>query len=232
MHDKQLQFVIYMSDTNNTSYLVKLFYICLFAVAIGYFEAMVVVYLRELYYPDGFSLPLKIIPARMIILEVLREAASIVIIVCLAALAGRKFWERFGYFIIIFGIWDVSYYIWLKITLDWPSSLFDWDVLFLIPLPWIGPVIAPLLIAVLMVIFGISITCLFHKGYDFRPTWMSWILAVAGTFLLLYSFMCDFTATLHQMMPEPYNYIFLCAGLVCYVKAYVISYREVMKTKA
>ena len=164
---KQLQVNINMIHTNNTSYPAKLFYTCIFAVAIGYFEAMVVVYLRMLYYPEGFSFPLKLLPVRMIMLEILREAVSIVIILCVAALAARKFWERFGYFIIIFGIWDVSYYIWLKIILDWPSSIFDWDILFLIPLPWIGPVIAPVLIAVLMVIIGISITGFFQKGYDF-----------------------------------------------------------------
>ena len=221
-----------MSDTNNTSYPAKLFYTYIFAVAIGYFEAMVVVYLRELYYPEGFSFPLKLLPVRMIMLEILREAASIVIILCVAALIARKFWERFGYFIIIFGIWNVSYYIWLKITLDWPSSIFEWDILFLIPLPWIGPVIAPVLIAVLMVVFGISITGFFQKGYDFRPSGISWILAVAGTLLMLYSFMCDLPATLRQMMPEPYRFQLLFAGLVCYVTSYVISYRKVKKTKA
>ncbi len=221
-----------MTHTNNTPYPAKLFYTILFAVAIGYFEAMVVIYLRMLYYPEGFSFPLKLLPFRMTILEILREAVSIVIILCVAAIAGRKFWERFGYFIIIFGIWDVSYYIWLKIILDWPSSIFEWDILFLIPLPWIGPVIAPVLIAVLMMIIGISITGFFQKGYDFRPSGISWILVVAGTLLMLYSFMCDLPATLHQMAPEPYHYLILFAGLVCYVTAYVFSYRKVKKTKA
>ena len=191
---------------------------------------MVVVYLRELYYPEGFSFPLKMISSKMIMLEIFREATTIVIIFSISAIAARKFWERFGYFIIVFGIWDIFYYIWLKITINWPSSLFDWDILFLIPLPWIGPVIAPVMIALLMIIIGVSLTGLFQNGYDFKPTRATWMLAVIGTLVLLYSFMRDLGAGLYQEMPQPYHYPLLIAGLILYAAAYVISYRKVKKT--
>ena len=214
---------------NTNSYRTSLLAVILFAVAMGYFEAAVVVYLRELFYPDGFSFPLKIISTRLIIIELFREASTIVVLITVAVLAGRKFWERFGYFIIMFGAWDIFYYIWLKATINWPSSLFEWDILFLIPLPWLGPVIAPVLVAGLMVTIGISITHLFHRGYDFKPTRGTWVLSILATLVILYSFMRDVNAGLYQGMPQPYLYRMLIIGLVFYVAAYFISYRKVKK---
>lgn len=192
----------------------------------AYVEAMVVVYLRELLYPEGFSFPLKLMPLNLIAMELSRELASIAMLVAVAAIAGKKFWERFGYFIILFGIWDIFYYVWLKATIDWPSSLFDWDILFLIPIPWIGPVIAPILVALLMVITGLSITSLFVRGYTFRPTALAWILSVVGTTALLFSFMRDTGATLYQQMPQPYMYGLLIGGLLLNLIAYLVSYRK------
>ena len=147
----------------------KIIMLFLFGIAMGYFEAALVVYLRELYYPGGFAFPLIIIPERIIIIELVREFSTLVMLAAVAAVAGKKSWERFGYFIIIFGVWDIFYYIWLKVTLDWPSSLFDFDILFLIPLPWIAPVIAPMLISVLMITCGLKIVRLSARELTFKP---------------------------------------------------------------
>jgi hypothetical protein len=204
----------------------KIFYISLFAVAMAYFESAVVVYLRELYYPEGFSLPLKDIDTRMIRIELFRELATLIMLITVSAICGKKFWERFGYFIILFGIWDIFYYLFLKITLGWPSSLFEWDVLFLIPYPWIGPVIAPSLVALLMVIIGISITNLFNKGCNFKPTLITWLLAIIATGMILYSFVYDTDATLRLESPHPYLYWLLISGLTLYIVAYLLSYKK------
>jgi len=211
------------------SYRSRLFAIILFGIAMGYFEATVVVYLRGVFYPEGFSLPLKMIPGPMAVIEMWREMATIVMLITVSMLAGRKFWERFGYFIILFGIWDIFYYIFLKVTIDWPATVFDWDMLFLIPLPWIGPVIAPSLVAALMITIGISITWLVEKGYYFRPTGFSWLLSIAATALILYSFMRDFDATLNQQMPQPYSYRMLVAGLLLYCVAFGHVYRHTVE---
>ncbi|MEW5923916.1 MAG: hypothetical protein AB1746_08020 [Candidatus Zixiibacteriota bacterium] len=202
----------------------KYLFIILFAVAMAYFEAAVVVYLRQLYYPGGFSLPLVSIPERFIVIEIIREASTIVMLLMAAALAGRKLWERFGYFLILFGIWDIFYYVWLKVTINWPASLYDWDVLFLIPVPWIGPVIAPVAISIVMIITGYAITRLFNKGRNFRPTFFSWIIAIIATMMILFSFMYDFGATLHYDLPRPYMYWLLISGLTLYIWAYLHSY--------
>lgn len=219
-----------MTHSNHDPYVKRLICNSLFAVAMGYFEAVVVVYLRELFYPEGFSFPLKIMPERLIVIEVFREAATMVMLITVAALASKRFWEWFGWFLILFGVWDIFYYIFLKATLDWPSSVYEWDVLFLIPIPWLGPVITPVLVAVLMTAIGISITHLFQRGYDFKPTLLSWILALAGTASILYSFVRDTGAGFRQQIPEPYRYELLVMGLILYSAAYLHSYANVKKT--
>jgi len=192
----------------------------------GYFEAALVVYLRELYYPGGFTFPLTIIPERIIIIELVREFSTMVMLAAVAAVAGKKFWERFGYFIIIFGVWDIFYYIWLKATLNWPSSIFDFDILFLIPLPWIAPVIAPVLISVLMVVCGLVIIKLYARGLAFKPALASWVLAITATIIILYSFLHDIEAGLYQDYPQPYSYWFLGIGIILYVVSFVIAGRR------
>jgi len=202
----------------------KIFWVSLFSVTMGYFEAALVVYLRALYYPEGFIFPLKIPADFIIAVETGREAASVIMLVSVSCLAGKKFWERFAYFMLSFGIWDILYYVWLNVLLDWPSSIFEWDVLFLIPLPWIGPVIAPVSIAVLMIVFSIMMLHAFQKGTDFRPARPAYLLGITGTVPVLYSFLYDLDATLHQAMPKPYRYEFLLLGSVCFVAAFLISY--------
>ena len=114
--------------------------VTVFAVAMGFLEAAVVVYLRLHFYPNGFSFPLAVIPDNILLVEVVRELATIVMLAAIGWLAGQGFLLRFSFFSLAFGIWDISYYIFLKITLDWPASLLTDDILFLIPLPWVGPV--------------------------------------------------------------------------------------------
>jgi len=202
----------------------KIVWLALFGITMGYFEAALVVYLRELYYPAGFVFPLTIPSGFIMKTEVGREAASVLMLVSVAFIAGKRFWERFACFILTFGVWDIFYYVWLKVLLDWPSSLSDWDVLFLIPIPWIGPVIAPLSIAVLMIVFSIMMLRAFRDGIDFKPTAIAYLLGLAGTMLVLYSFMYDLDATLRQAMPKPFRYEIFIAGDLCFIAAFLVSY--------
>ncbi|MCK5504441.1 MAG: hypothetical protein KAJ10_04730, partial [Thermodesulfovibrionia bacterium] len=175
----------------------KIVWVVIFGIAMAFFESAVVVYLRAIFYPEGFKFPLEAMADYKIFIEVMREIATIFMLLSIAYLAGKKFWERFAYFMLSFGVWDIFYYVWLKALLDWPSTVFEWDILYLIPLPWIGPVVAPVSISVLMIIFSIIIARSFQKGDDFRPCLISHVLAIAGAVLVLYSFMCDTEATLH-----------------------------------
>lgn len=216
---------------NKSNLIPRIFWLTLFGITMGYFEAAVVVYLRAIYYPEGFAFPLKVHADSIIAVEFSREIASVFMLAAVAYLAGKKFWERFAYFMISFGLWDIFYYVWLKALLDWPLSLFEWDVLFLIPLPWIGPVIAPVSIAALMIVFGIIIISLINKGCEFRPTPLACLVTVSGIGLVLYSFMYDLAATLHQNMPRPYRYELLIAGNLSFIAAFTHLYIRTIKQK-
>lgn len=206
--------------TEPVRYAPRLTSVTCYAVAMALVEAVVVVYLRDVYYPDGFTFPLRFIPFQRITLEVGREAATLVMLAAVGYLAGRALWERFGWFMLAFGVWDIWYYLWLRIVLNWPATLFDWDILFLIPLPWIGPVIAPVLIAVEMCVVGFLITRRYAAGRAIHPPLSAWVLAGGATALLLWSFMRDLDAGLHQAMPRPYPYPALFVGLVLYAAAW------------
>lgn len=203
---------------------IQLLYVSLFGIAFGYVETSVVVYLRALYYPGGFSFPLKAMPAPHALVELFREFATIMMLVAVGLISGKNRWTRFSYFMIAFGVWDLFFYIWLKILLGWPTSLFDWDILFLIPIPWIGTVIAPCLISLLMIAAGVLI--IRHEEISpFHPPVIAWVAGCAGALSMLYTFMRDTNATIHFQLPEPYRYEILIAGMLLCIWALIRSLR-------
>jgi hypothetical protein len=192
-------------------------WVVLFSIAFALVEASVVVYLRALYYPGGFALPLKVISGFHLGVELSREAATIIMLAAVGIFAGRTRWERVSYFLIAFGVWDIFYYVWLKLFLNWPASIFDWDILFLIPLPWIGPVIAPILVSLCMIIGGWAVIRMERRGISFHPTTPEWMLTVIGSLSILFSFTYDLGATLRSLPPRHYPYALLWLGMVCYI---------------
>ena len=163
-----------------------------YAIAMALLEAAVVTYLRTLigridpYQPS--PLP---VPEPLMKIELAREAATLAMLGAVAWLAGRERRSRFGYFLLAFGVWDIFYYVFLVPMSGWPRSPLDWDVLFLIPLPWWGPVLAPVSIALLMIAGGTLLSQTTRAG---RAPWpRGWALAAgaAGVLLALYVFMAD-----------------------------------------
>lgn len=206
--------------------MLKLAGVILFAIAFAFVESSVVVYLRALYYPEGFQFPLKVLSNHHLAVELAREAATIVMLAAVGVIAGATRWERFAYFLIAFGVWDIFYYVWLKVAIGWPVSIFDWDILFLLPVPWIGPVLAPVLVSVLMILAGALIL---HRDQDqwmFRVPLKVWILALVGTTVILLSFMLDTAATLELQPPKPYRYELFAAGIALYLVAMVLAFRQ------
>src|SRR5216684_2881891 len=177
-------------------------WVALYAIAMAAVESAVVVYLRAL---DGGAEPLSVllheIPDRLVAIEVGREVATLVMLVAVAALAARNVWERLLYLALAFGVWDIFYYVWLWVFIRWPPSLLTWDVLFLIPVPWIGPVLAPVLISLMLVAGSLLLLRLKAQGVMLGFSSTVWSLAVAGGFLVLGSFMLDFASVLRQMAP-------------------------------
>ena len=192
----------------------RLTWIAVYAIAMAYLESAVVVYLRAIYYPDGFAFPIRLIPDAMAAIEVGREAATIVMLAALAMAVGSGRWQRFLIFCVGFGVWDIFYYVWLKVFLDWPPSLLTWDILFLIPIPWIGPVLAPVLVSVAVIMGALWLMRLEEAGHELSFGALPWSLALLGGLLVLLSFTLDFKVALTGEMPPPFRWWLFGAGMV------------------
>lgn len=214
--------------------------VTIFSIAMGFMETAVVVYLRELYYPNGFQFPLNVIPPRIGIVEIFREAATIIMLVIIGLIAGKNSFQRFCFFLYSFAIWDLCYYIFLKLFLDWPESLFTWDILFLIPIPWIGPVLAPCILSVTMIVLTLMMAYHHNRKNHLSPGFKEWALLVAGSITILISFVWDYLTLASSIpdsagnemlfenfkhyVPQSYNWILFWVGeLILLIAIYFIS---------
>lgn len=173
---------------------VRLLPVSVFAIAFGFLEAVVVVYLRELYYPGGFSFPMKLIPHKIYFIEITREVTTIIMLASVGILAGKTRMQKFAYFLIAFALWDIFYYVALKLFLDWPESLLTWDILFLIPIPWLGPVLAPILCSTGMIIYASIILYFEEYGISVKHNARELLLTVTGIVLILATYIWDYAS--------------------------------------
>ncbi len=170
-----------------------------YAAAMAWVESAVVFYLRtminriEPYQPN----PLPVVGSLGMV-ELAREAATLIMLLTVGILAGRNWRSRLGYTAIAFGVWDICYYAFLKVMCGWPHSVWDWDILFLLPLPWWGPVIAPVSIALLMIFWGLLASQFDVQAPKLSSEWKPWALNFAGILLALYVFMLDSIRVAHQ----------------------------------
>jgi hypothetical protein len=194
-----------------------------YAVAMAYLESAVVVYLRALYYPHGFGFPLVLLPSEMAAIEVGREAATIVMLLGVAALASDDRWDLFLAFCYSFGVWDIFYYVWLWVFVRWPPSLLTWDILFLIPVPWVGPVLAPVLVSAALVTSSLALSGLKRRGVRLRFAAPVWTAAAMGGALVLGSFMIDFLAVVRGGSPPPFRWGLFTAGVAMAAAALLVG---------
>jgi len=215
--------------------------VVLFALAMAWMESATVFYLRTLV---GRVDPYQVapLPPHKLLgnVELIRELATLVMLFTVGWLAGREFRTRFSYMLIAFGVWDIFYYVFLAVMGPWPRSVMDWDVLFLIPLPWWGPVLAPCMIAALMVAGGTLVTQ-FDDGAG--PLWPSNKLVAlnwAGILLALYVFMehaihvlPQGEAALRGVLPTKFNWpLFALALVLMMVSLVELSWRVWRKADA
>jgi hypothetical protein len=198
----------------------RLLVVALFAAAMAWVESAVVFYLRRLvdriepYQPNPLPVAGDIGGT-----ELIRELATLIMLATVGWLAGRTWRARFGYFALGFGVWDILYYVFLRPMTGWPRSLLDWDILFLIPLPWWGPVLAPTLIALLLILGGGLLTLNDERpGPPLWPPLWAQVLSGLGVILALFVFMADAiravrTGTpVQQVLPQEFNWpLFLLA---------------------
>lgn len=194
--------------------------VVVFATAMAWMEAATVAYLRVLvgrvvpYQPN--PLPLVHVFSET---ELVRELATMVMLGAAGFLAGRCARTRLAYAFLAFGIWDILYYVFLVVITGWPRSLWDWDVLFLLPLPWWGPVLSPALIALFMIVGATLVT-----QFEDRRLWpRRWALVMnaAGILIALRVFMADAIRALPQgeaavraALPEHFNWPWFTAALL------------------
>lgn len=196
-----------------TSLRARLGWLLGYAVAMAYLESAVVVYLRNLYYPAGFEFPIVLIEDWVAAIELGREAATLVMLSCVAVLAGTDRWERFLLFCLTFGVWDILYYFWLWVFVRWPASLLTWDILFLIPVPWIGPVLAPVLISAALIAGSVWLLALKARGRRLQFARWHWALAAMGGALVLLSFTLDYRVVIEGRMPPPFRWGLFATGM-------------------
>jgi len=203
------------------------------AVAFAFVECAVVEYLRALYFPldkGGFQFPLPTLEdvvalgdayQRRLALELGREFATLVMLATIGIAASRNRREAWAYFMIAFGVWDIFYYIWLKILLNWPSGFMTWDVLFLVPVPWVSPVLAPVIISLVMIIAGIIALVREAKGPLLEVGWRHGAALAVGGALVIVSFCWDYRNIMDGGLPNPFNWPVFLAGLMLAATAYV-----------
>jgi hypothetical protein len=201
-------------NSSLTPFWKRLFWLFLFGAAMAYLESAVVVYLRDLYYPGGFDFPLKTIPSSALWIEMGREVATIVMLVAVGFMFASTAPGRLAAICVVFGIWDIFYYIWLRIFIGWPGSLLNWDLLFLIPAPWIGPVIAPVLVSICLVVAGIII--LFHesRGRKFHPPWWVWLVEIIAGLIIISAFLWNLPSVMLQISPPSFPWFIFLLGLI------------------
>ena len=192
----------------------QLFWLMVWGVAFAYIEASVVVYLREIYYPDGFAFPVVIAETHMALTEVVRELATLLIMWATVNLTYQMLQSKMAAFMVIFGIWDIFYYIFLKIILNWPEALTSWDILFLIPIPWVGPIWAPIVVSIGLIYAGSTILIQNEEGHflDFDRKFI--LLEFVAAIIIIVSFLIPGYAVITESIPNNFPYYLFWTGFI------------------
>lgn len=220
-------------------------WVVFFAISFAWVESAVVVYLREIYFDGVFKFPLfvvwkegKHIIDPLIRIEFGREIATIVMFVAVGWVTGKSKLQRFCFFMIAFGIWDIFYYIWLYIMVGWPESLMSWDLLFYVPLPWVGPVITPLLIAVTMVGAGSLIIYYYKKGYVISWRWYDMAIELGCGVLIIVAFCWDWKNILQvpgdimrSGVPNPFAWWLYLPAYLFSIIYFAIRLKQILSVK-
>jgi hypothetical protein len=199
----------------------KLFWLVVWGMAFGYIEAAIVVYLRLYYYPEGFSFPMVILDADIAVVEMVRELVTLVFMWAVVELSYRSFRSKMAAYMILFGTWDIFYYLFLKLILDWPASLATWDILFLIPLPWVGPVWAPVVVSVGLIYAG---TVLLWRSENGRPVPLDrrfLVLESTAGLIIVISFLIPGQTVINQTVPENFPWYLFWLGFLLGLGAFV-----------
>ncbi len=232
---------------------IKIRKISVFALAMGFFEAILVIYLRELYYPEGFEFPLNLIDPDILSFELIRELATLLMLVCIGLLAGKTSLQQFGFFLFSFAVWDLFYYCGLKLLIGWPDSLLTWDILFLIPITWAGPVLAPVICSFSMIYMATLLFAGETAKKHFKLISYEWALIISGAVTIFLSFIRDYTQLLVKggylnklsslttnqdfindltsYIPENFRWGVFLLGIVLIISALLLIHRRIVNIR-
>jgi hypothetical protein len=218
----------------------------MFSIAMAFLESAVVVYLRYMLYPDGFVFPMRGMAPIILITELGREAATVVMLLAAGMMLAKTKLSRFAWFMFCFAVWDIFYYVFLYVLLGWPQNLFEWDLLFLIPVAWYGPVITPCLVSLSMIALAAVIVGHEHKGAVRRLRKREWGTMLMGCGIILITFMWPFVeyagrkygswqwpGTQELMkagltfVPVQYNWPLFFTGFILIVVAIIVYWKRV-----
>jgi hypothetical protein len=212
----------------------------LFGTAFGYLEAAVVSYLRYLQQPirqhlypaqpveDLFPL-LRVDQAaaagpqqrKLRFTEIGREAATIVMLAAVALTISKNLAHWAAAFVVALGSWDIIFYLFLKLLLGWPASLFTWDILFIVPVPWVAPVIAPVVVSSAMVLAGIWHLRCEARANPARLGTRNWVCLVTGAAMIVISFTLDSANVRAGGMPRPFAWLVFGMGMTIGLLGYI-----------
>ncbi len=207
----------------------QLIALLLFGISFGYVEAAVVTYLRPQLFaarsahsPESRELfPLLTLQqvkaagpemVKMTETEIIREAATLAMLGTVAAAAGDNFHQWLAFFLVEFGAWDIAFYAFLKILIAWPRSMVTWDILFLIPVPWTGPVLAPVIVSLTMIATGLVILRRESARASIGLRGIHWAGICSGAVLILAAFMWDYRNIMGGGMPNPFHWLLFAIG--------------------
>jgi hypothetical protein len=204
--------------------------VVVFALAMAYLESAVVVYLREaLGVATDAVFPLDLsstIAGRLGWIEVGREAATLLMIGAVGWIAGRSPWERLAWAAVVFGAWDIGYYFWLWVFSGWPPGLGTWDLLFLLPLPWAGPVWAPVVVSLALIGFGLDMAGRCRAGADAHAGWGPFTSLMLGGAVVIVSFVLNAGVVLDGGTPVDFAWPVFWLGMAIGVVAATLILRS------
>jgi hypothetical protein len=202
--------------------------VIVFATAMAYMESAVVVYLqRALGIDPNHLFPLQNgdLVGSLAAIEVGREMATMVMLIAIGLMVGRRWVDRLAWTSVAFGVWDIGYYFWLWVFVGWPHSAATWDVLFLIPVPWAGPVWAPIVVSAALVGFGLEAARRTADGWVPQVSLSRVGAAIAGGVIVVASFVGNAPALLAGDMPGWFPWPVFVAGMAVASWAAVASFR-------
>jgi hypothetical protein len=188
-----------------------------YAGAMAYLEAAVVVYLPlALGLRVGAIFPL--LPAseagNLVAIEAGREAATLVMIATVGLLVGRTCLERLAWSAVVFGVWDIGYYAWLHVFSGWPPSLHTPDILFLLPVPWVGPIWSPVAVSAALVGVGLVAASAMRSGRRLAVARWHWAAGIGGGLLVVLSYTLDAGRLIDGGLPGPYLWPLFAIGML------------------